>query len=134
MMRRTDPRVPVDSLCSEVLGSDLRHALVVDLSPAGVRIQRPIGGPRTRLLQLELEVPETDELVWASAEICFDEVWRASSGIVRTSGVRILAAAERHRRMLREYVVESWRVLRRQAALDAGIASCLADAACYARG
>src|SRR5688500_3848192 len=111
-MRRTGPRIVVDSLCSEVVGQDLRDALVVDLSEEGLRLQRPLGGPRTRSLQLELEIPGIDELVWASGEICFDEVWRVPAGITRTSGVRLVAAAQRHRRMLREYVEDMWRVRR----------------------
>ena len=131
MKRRTGPRVSLESLCSEVVGQELRHALVVDMSEDGVRIQRPIGGPRTRVVQMELEIPGIDELVWAAGEICFDEVWRVPAGITRTSGVRLVAAAQRHRRMLREYVVETWRQ-RRAESPDVG--GFLIGASCYARG
>jgi hypothetical protein len=131
MLRRTGPRIAVDSLCSEVVGHDLRNALVVDLSEDGIRIQRPIGGPRTRSVQIELEIPGLDELVWAAGEICFDEVWRVPSGITRTSGVRLIAAAQRHRRILREYVEDTWRFVRAQS-LDVG--DLLGDASCYLRG
>lgn len=125
------PRIAVDSLCSEVVGQELRDALVIDLSEDGLRLQRPIGGPRTRSLQLELEIPGIDELVWASGEICFDEVWRVPAGITRTSGVRLVAAAQRHKRMLREYVEDMWRVRRAQT-IDVG--EMLVDASCYLRG
>ena len=114
-----------------MVGQELRDALVIDLSEEGLRLQRPVGGPRTRSLQLELEIPGIDELVWASGEICFDEVWRVPSGITRTSGVRILAAAQRHKRMLREYVEDMWRVRRAQS-LD--VCDSLIDASCYLRG
>src|SRR5688500_7414390 len=110
--RRGGPRVSVASLCSEVVGDGLRDALVVDLSEDGVRIQRPLGGPRSRRVQVELEIPGVDELLWAAGEICFDEVWRVPTGVTRTSGVRLVAAAQRHRRMLREYVEDMWRVRR----------------------
>lgn len=121
----------MDSLCSEVVGQGLRDALVIDLSEDGLRIQRPIGGPRTRSLQIELEIPGLDELVWAAGEICFDEVWRVPSGITRTSGVRLVAAASRHRRLLREYVEDTWRAHRAQ---SLEVDDLLAGAACYLRG
>lgn len=121
----------MDSLCSEVVGQELRDALVIDLSEDGLRLQRPLGGPRTRNLQLELEIPGIDELVWAAGEICFDEVWRVPAGITRTSGIRLIAAAQRHKRMLREYVEDMWRVRRAQT-IDVG--EMLIDASCYLRG
>lgn len=114
--RRRSPRVVVDSLCSEHQEETERHSVVIEMSPDGLRIQRPVVGmPRSRVLQLELEIPEVDEIVWASGEICFDEVHRVSSptglglsGLVRTSGVRVVAASNRHRRLLREYVYDTW--------------------------
>jgi hypothetical protein len=115
--RRERPRVNVESFCSELDDTHERHALVVDLSDGGLRVQRPVGGaPRKRVLQLEFEIPEIDEVVWATGEICFDQVWQlppkwpgALAGLVRTSGIRLLATTQRHRRMLREYVHDTWR-------------------------
>jgi hypothetical protein len=128
--RRVGPRIPMDALCSELHGEGFRHALVVDLSEDGLRIERPFGGPRTRQLQLELEIPGVDEIGWAAAEVCFDEVRRAGAGIVRTSGLRLVSAALRHRRILREYVHDTWRELRR----ESDIGAYLIDASCYLRG
>jgi hypothetical protein len=85
-------------------------------------------GPRQ--LQLELEIPGVDEIGWAAAEVCFDEVRRAGAGIVRTSGLRLVSAALRHRRILREYVHDTWSELRR----EADIGAYLIDASCYLRG
>jgi hypothetical protein len=135
-MRRVGPRIPVDSLCTEVSGDQVRHALVADLSEGGLCLWRPLGGPRTRSLQLELEIPQTDEIVWATGEVCFDEIRRvpvgerAPAGILRTTGVRLVAAANRHRRLLREFVFDTWGARRHQDRVD----GCLLDAACYARG
>lgn len=130
--RRAGPRIPVESLCAELTGGAFRHALLVELSEDGLRIERPFGGPRARRLQLELEIPGVDEIGWASAEVCFDEVRRARAGggIVRTSGLRLLSAAQRHRRILREYVHEIWRERRR----ESDIGAYLVDASCYLRG
>jgi hypothetical protein len=136
-LRRTQPRLAVESFCSEVHADELRHAWVVDLSAEGLRIQRPLGGPRTRSLQLELEVPEIDEVIWAHGEICFDEVWNVApgpdvvlSGLVRTSGIRVVNTTRRHRRMIEEYVVETRRARRR----DHAVHDFLLDASCYLRG
>ena len=98
------------------MGKLALEALVVDLSETGLRIQRPIGGWMPRDLQLEFEIPEVDEIVWARGRIAFDEVWRvpptvigSMNGMVRTTGIEIVASAERHRRMLRDYVMETSR-------------------------
>ena len=134
--RRVSPRVEANSLCSELNGDRVRHALVVDVSEHGIRLQRPLGGPRRRDIQLEIELPGVDEIVWARGEICFDEVWnvrggdRALGGILRTSGVRILSTAARHRRLVREYVFDRWAAARRRHDLGAD----LLGAACYLRG
>ncbi len=78
-------------------------------------MQRPLGGPRRRALQLEFEIPGVDELMWAKGVICFDQLWCVEpasmgdmSGLLRTSGIEIVAAAERHKRLLREYVNDTW--------------------------
>jgi hypothetical protein len=130
--RRYGPRIPMESLCTELQGGAFRHALVVDLSEDGLRIERPLGGPRTRALQLELEIPGVDEVGWAAAEVCFDEVRRGpgGAGVIRTSGLRLVSAAQRHRRILREFVHDTWRELRRETDMGAY----LIDASCYLRG
>jgi hypothetical protein len=116
-LNRTSPRIRVQSLCSEVIDDQDQLALVVDLSESGLRIQRPLrgrsgmyrapdGSELDRLVQVEFELPEVDEIVWAKGEVCFDQLWRAPGLLapVRTTGVRLLAAATRHLRMLRDYV------------------------------
>jgi hypothetical protein len=132
---RTGRRVAVESFCTELCREQVRHALVVDLSEQGLRIQRPLGGRMPWDLQLEFEVPEVDEIVWARGRVRFDRVERLPrnpdgtlAGIVRTTGIQIVSFAERHRRLLREYIMDAnpppvpsdddW----------------LAYASCYARG
>jgi hypothetical protein len=95
----------------ELVGNDEHYGLIVDLSAEGLRLQRPyFGRCDGRIVQLEFELPEVDEIIWAKGLICFDQLWRAPGPhrppqrLVRTSGVRILAAATRHLRMMREYV------------------------------
>lgn len=112
--RRIDPRVDVETFCSELLPREERPALVVDLSPVGARIERPyVGGPTPREIDLELEVPEVDEVIWARAEVCFDVVRQAPAGVhggpfglLRTTGLRLVRAASRDLRLLRDCVFE----------------------------
>ena len=127
------PRVAVESFCTEVSAYGARPALAVDLSSEGIRIQRPVGGPVGRSLQLELEVPGADELIWAGGAICFDEIWRLPSqsgvlgAVMRTTGLRFLGLASRDRRLLRDVVMDRWR-----AATDSGDRdSWLMQASCY---
>jgi hypothetical protein len=108
---RTLARVPVETLCSEVVADREQYGLIVDLSESGLKLQRPLRGRvESRIVQLEFELPDADEIVWAKGEICFDQLWRAppgagASGAIRTSGIRLVAAATRHLRMLRDYVI-----------------------------
>lgn len=134
-MRRDGPRIPVEALCSDHTGDQERHALIVDLSEEGMRLQRPLtGNPQSRILQLEFELPDLDELVWAKGEVCFDEIWRVPPawestqlcGVVRTTGVRLAATSSRHKRLLREYVYDTWLAMKPPVDLEPDVASLLA--------
>lgn len=110
--RRLSPRIEVAALCNEIFEGGDRFGSVMDLSPAGLRIERPYrGGAMTRRIQLEFEVPEVDEIVWALGEVCFDRLHQqgapgAGTRLVRTTGLRIARAASRDLRLLRDYVFE----------------------------
>jgi hypothetical protein len=110
-VRRRTPRVGVTALCSEIRGGRERPGLAVDLSARGLRIERPfVGGALARDVQLELELPGADEIVWAKGIVCFDEIRRTrSGGLQRATGVYFTHAASRDFRLLHEFVVESWR-------------------------
>ena len=70
--RRVAPRIPLDGLCGVVIGRDLRHASMLDLSAIGLRIERPFDPAHaTRMVQLEIELPDLDELVWVRGEVTF---------------------------------------------------------------
>lgn len=131
--RRFSPRIGVESLCTELQDEQARHAIVTDLSTEGLRIQRPLGGRHGRTIPIEFEIPEVDEVMWALGTVCFDEVKPAApgspiavAGMVRSTGIRLVCAAERHKRILREYVMDYWREL--EAPID------MMSASCYMRG
>jgi hypothetical protein len=108
--RRVGQRVPLEGFASEIVLERERYGVVVDLCPNGLRLQRPFDGPRDRYVQLEFEIPGTDEMIWAKGEICFDQLWRrrglTQDRLIRTSGIRIVAAAPKHLRLLRDYSVD----------------------------
>jgi hypothetical protein len=115
--RRTVPRTSVAAKCWEVIDGKERRAGVVDLSWEGVRLERPFcGGVTPGQVQLEIDVAGIDEVIWAKAGACFDEVVPADPliggplGLVRRTGFRLLAAASRDLRMLREYLFEQRRL------------------------
>jgi hypothetical protein len=125
--RRLAPRVRLDGLCGVVSKHELRHAALLDLSALGVRLERPFD-PQTasRVVQLEIELPGTDELVWARGEVTFAHLTpmggRTPDGQPRfwcRAGVRITGVSRTERRLLRDYVVETRRAHRRLAAAAA---------------
>jgi hypothetical protein len=131
---RTAPRVDVETFCSELVGGHEQPGVVIDLSAEGVRLERPyLGGPSPAELLLELEVPDIDEVIWARGEVCFDQIRQAPPGhggplrLLRTTGVRLVRAAARDLRLLRDCVFERNRARHRSEVID------LLDATCYAR-
>lgn len=132
---RLGPRIDVETFCSEVTPGRDRPALVLDLSAEGARIERPyLGGPSPAEILLELELPDVDEVIWARGEVCFDQIRQASPGqggplgLLRTTGVRLIRAATRDLRLLRDCVFERHRARHRDDSYD------LLGAACYLRG
>lgn len=112
VLRRSSPRIELEALCWEVIGERELSSLVVDLSTEGARLERPFTGERLeREVPLQLEVPGIDEVMWAKAEVVFDRVVPTSVrggpfGLLRRTGYRIVLAAARDLRLLREFVHE----------------------------
>ncbi len=122
--RRRAPRISVDGFCGVVTDDDdLRHASMSNLSTMGLRLERPFDPNTARpIVQLEIDLPGLDEVVWASAivtrAILTPMPGRRPDGQPRfwcRAGLRIADASSRERRMLRDYVIEQM-VTRRTAA------------------
>jgi hypothetical protein len=110
--RRRAPRIVVDGLCGVVRDSDLRHAAMRDLSETGLRLEQ-VFDPTTarRDVQLEIELPHADEVLWATATVTFAHLsplgGRRADGQPRflcRAGLRIEQIATTDRRMLRDYI------------------------------
>src|SRR6185503_16067814 len=70
--RRLAPRVRLDGLCGVVSKDQLRHAALLDLSALGLRLERLFDPAlASRVVQIEIELPGTDEIVWARGEVTF---------------------------------------------------------------
>ncbi len=112
--RREGPRIDVEALCWELVDGKETSGLAVDISPIGLRIERPyVPGPTRQTVPLQIEVPGIDEVMWARAEACYDVLLPSKTyGIIRRTGYFIAGAATRDLRMLEEYVVETHRARR----------------------
>ncbi|MGE0548279.1 MAG: PilZ domain-containing protein [Kofleriaceae bacterium] len=110
--RRHTPRILVDGLCGVVSNDNLHHAALRNLSESGLSIERPFDPATTRrVVQLEIDLPGIDEIVWASARVTFAHLsplpGRTADGQPRfwcRAGLRIDGICRRERRLLREYV------------------------------
>ena len=116
-LRRVSPRIEMETLCWEIVDDRESSALVVDLSPAGARLERPYtGGRLVREVPLQLELPGIDEVLWARGTIVFDQVVPAKNsgpfGLKRRTGFHIAVAAGRDLRLLRDYVYDTDRARR----------------------
>jgi hypothetical protein len=114
---RTDPRIGINALCWELDEDGETHGKIIDLSPLGARLERPFIAGKTRRCDspLLLDVPGIDEVLWARGEVIFDRLVpsKATSagpfGLVRRTGYRIVTAATRDLKMLRELVMDTHR-------------------------
>lgn len=112
--RRRAPRISVDGFCGVASDDDLSHASMSNLSALGLRLERPFDPAKARpIVQLEIELPGLDEVVWASAVVTHAYLTpmpgRRPDGQPRfwcKAGLRIAEASQRERRLLKDYIVE----------------------------
>ena len=102
--RRTDPRLRLQLYLNQYIKDRPYRALAMDISESGLAVQKltePIV-PHAPVIGLELELPGTNETIWAAAEPRFDSVSRD----FHVSGLLFRAMARKHRSLLRDYVRE----------------------------
>lgn len=100
--RREVIRVPESRLITEIINEKPNVASIVNVSPQGLFTIKPkkpslFGVER---VQLEIPIPEASESVWAVGEVVFERKGLSALG----SGIRFLAMADRHRRLIRDMV------------------------------
>src|SRR5689334_10760136 len=76
--RRIDPRLRLQLYLNQYIKDRPYRALAMDISESGLAVQKltePIV-PHAQVIGLELELPGTNETIWAAAEPRFDSVGR----------------------------------------------------------
>jgi len=110
--RRRAPRISVDAFCGVASDHDLQYASLSNLSASGLRIERVFdAATATPVVQLEIELPGIDEVLWTSAKVTRSVLIRMGDhpdGRPRfwcRAGLVIGDTSRRDRRLLREFVV-----------------------------
>jgi len=114
-LRRQAPRVSIDAMCGVVGNDNVQHATVVDLSTTGLRLERMFDArTASRDVQLEIELPGIDEVVWAHGVVASARLTprpgQSELGLPNfwfSTGVRIVTMCQREAKLLREFVVET---------------------------
>jgi hypothetical protein len=80
------------------------RGLATNLSDSGMSLSAisMLAPPPGLVVGLELDVPGMNESIWAAAQICYRKDDRIASGL----GVRFVAMARSHARIIREFCIE----------------------------
>jgi PilZ domain len=100
--RRYEHRVPLEMYLTAYVEDQPRRGFTANLSESGLYLNTLSCEPLAPFtpVGLELELPGTPETIWASGLLCFDEVDEYFYG----EGIRFVAMARRHLRMLHEFL------------------------------
>ena len=117
--RRFDPRVRVEMFLTEYVRDKPYRALATNLSSSGLLMQKLLEPhiPLSRVVSVEFEIPGTGEVVWARADLRFDEV----DDDFQVSGLTFTGMASKHERLLREFVLEKKFARRRRLSARASL-------------
>jgi hypothetical protein len=114
--RRRAPRISVAGFCGVAVNNNLHHASMTNLSTLGLRLEGPYrhDDRARRIIQLEIELPGVDEVVWTSAEIMRAVLTplRSVDGKPRfwcRAGLTIRDTSRSERRLLQDYVIDGLR-------------------------
>lgn len=102
--RRLEPRVRVELFFNQYIREQPFRSLAVNLSEHGLALRRLVE-PVTvhaRVVGVELALPGTAEVIWAKAETEFEAIGRD----FHATGVRFVAMARKHERLIRDFVQE----------------------------
>lgn len=107
LFRRSAHRIPIRLFIDQFRGQEHWIGLSFNLSAGGVYLcQRP--QPIPNEMALELDLPGLDDSVWTKAEVISVQ----SRGKFMGVGVAFTAMANKHQRLLRDWVWEASKQLR----------------------
>jgi hypothetical protein len=107
--RRLARRVGIDMFFTQYIQEHPYRSLAVNVSLHGLaahRLVEPVSR-HARVVGIEFELPGTGEVIWARAETEFEAIDRD----FHRAGIRFLAMARRHERLVRDFVRERQRRL-----------------------
>jgi hypothetical protein len=102
--RRRTPRVRLEMLFTQYIRDQPFRSLAMNVSESGLsarRLVEPVTH-RAEVVGLEFELPGTNEVIWAKAAFQFEQADRD----FHHAGIRFLAMASRHERLVRDFVRE----------------------------
>lgn len=100
--RRRAPRVRVQMSLTQYVRERPFPSHAINVSASGILLHRLIERrvPLSRIVAVEIDLPGTDEILWASAEPRFDILGDA----FQTSGLTFVNMARKHEALLRDFV------------------------------
>ena len=105
--RRLGVRVPLEVMMTSYVRDRPVRALTYDLSDSGIGVSAvSMLAPRPGMvMSLELELPGVAESIWAKGEVCYQDPGTIATGL----GIRFLAMATAHARLVRDFCIETRR-------------------------
>jgi c-di-GMP-binding flagellar brake protein YcgR len=103
--RRLGYRVPLEVMMTSYVRDRPVRALTYDLSDSGIGVSAvSMLAPKAgSVMSLELELPGLSDSIWAKGEVCYQARGDIASGL----GIRFLAMAGAHARLIRDYCIEA---------------------------
>jgi hypothetical protein len=100
--RRLARRVALDMFFNQYIQDHPVRSLAVNVSEHGLAAQRLVErvSRHARVVAIEFELPGTGEVIWARGETQFEAIDRD----FHRAGIRFVAMARRHERLVREFV------------------------------
>lgn len=100
--RRHNTRIPIELPIIQFIDNRPIRSLVSNLSATGLHSCHAVEpmSRSSRLIQLEFPLPGVAEPLWAKAEVVYDTIGPCYHG----TGVRFIAIADAHRRLLEEWI------------------------------
>jgi c-di-GMP-binding flagellar brake protein YcgR len=107
--RRLARRVRIEMFFNQYIHDHPFRSLAVNVSANGLAAHRLVEktSRHARVVGVEFELPGTNEIIWASAETEFEAIDQN----FHRAGIRFLAMARRHERLVRDFVRERQRWL-----------------------
>lgn len=102
--RRLGFRIPFETMVTSYVHDRPVRGLATNLSDSGMNLSAisMLAPPPGLVVGLELDVPGVDDSIWTAARVCYRKDDHLASGV----GVRFVAMARSHARMIREFCIE----------------------------